>query len=224
MTNPFALSFRGILGLLVRLIAGEPVTFTALLYVVLETCFAAPGLIALSPPRVVEQPLLLFSLYAAAGLAASLNVLLALGEAKEELMWERAAAEVEQRNCEQRQALRRSPEYQKRTAELQQERRERSRRVNDIETRLGRAHEKLKGLERNVERHAALMVDIKERARLEYSSFIDALDGWLNANSEVVERFLEQQSAKRERESERNGHQNGHRQSSPIQAAPNGHD
>lgn len=194
-----------------RVKAGDSAIWTSILIVVLETLFAAPGLISLLPPKISVQPLFQITVFAAAGLAAMVNIIIAWGNALELIQWEQESNELKQ-NYEQKKEALLTDEAKFKKWEVYCERREeRERETQTLGKELGDVKARLNAKNRQITAKQQKINELTEKARFEFERWELAVRRWMRENSEVVKKFLSEQAPTWESQLSQNGHsQNGY--------------
>ncbi|MBD1892956.1 hypothetical protein [Coleofasciculus sp. FACHB-SPT9] len=175
----------------VRIRTGDAATWISIAIVLLETFFAAPGLISLLPPKAAANPVWQMTVFAAAGLAALVNVVMAWGDALKEIHWEQVVAELKERQRHEIKALQQDSVYQERRELIKQRQPERPKEQQMLHRDLGATRARLKLKTDEILRQEQITADMRERARCEYERWEFAVRRWMQANPEVVERFAE---------------------------------
>lgn len=169
-----------------RVKSGDAAIWLSFAIVLMETAFAAPGLIGLLPPKLSVEPLFQLTVFAAAGLAATINIMIAWGNALLEIQWEKNVEEIRQRH---RQAFVSSESDSNLIDEVIIERE-----MNNYRRKLAEAKARLELKNRSVEKQKREVDDSKERARREFERWEFSVRKWLKDNPEVVKSFVEQES------------------------------
>ena len=169
-----------------RIKSGDAAIWLSFAIVLMETAFAAPGLIGLLPPKLSVEPLFQLTVFAAAGLAATINIMIAWGNALLEIQWEQSAEEIRQRH---RQAFVSSESDSNFIDEVFIERE-----MNNYRRELAEAKARLELKNRAVEKQKRQVDDLQERARREFERWEFSVRKWLKENPEVVKNFVELES------------------------------
>jgi hypothetical protein len=174
-----------------RVREGDAAIWTSIAMVLLETFFAAPGLLDLLTPEMKEDPVWKMAVFAATGLAALVNVIMAWGDALREIHWEQVIPELKEQQRQEIKALQQDSAYQERREFIRQQQQERGREQQTLHRDLGGARARLKLKTDEIPRQEKTISDMKERARLEYERWETAVRRWMKDNPKVVERFTE---------------------------------
>jgi len=169
-----------------RIKSGDAAIWLSFAIVLMETAFAAPGLIGLLPPKLSVEPLFQLTVFAAAGLAATINIMIAWGNALLEIQWEQEVQEIRQRH---RQAFVSSESDSNLIDEVVIERE-----MNNYRRELAEAKASLELKNRSLEKQKREVDDSKERARREFERWEFSVRKWLKENPEVVKNFVESES------------------------------
>ena len=169
-----------------RIKSGDAAIWLSFAIVLMETAFAAPGLIGLLPPKLSVEPLFQLTVFAAAGLAATINIMIAWGNALLEIQWEQEVQEIRQRH---RQAFVSSESDSNLIDEVVIERE-----MNNYRRELAEAKARLELKNRSLEKQKREVDDSKERARREFERWEFSVRKWLKENPEVVKNFVESES------------------------------
>lgn len=169
-----------------RIKSGDAAIWLSFAIVLMETAFAAPGLIGLLPPKLSVEPLFQLTVFAASGLAATINIMIAWGNSLLEIQWQQDVQEIRQRH---RQAFVFSESESNFIEEIVIERE-----MNNYRRKFGKAKARLELKNRAVEQQKRRVDELQERARREFERWEFSVRKWLKENPEVVKNFVEWES------------------------------
>lgn len=178
-----------ILHFLARFRAGDSANWLALTMIVLETSFAAPGLIALLPPKAQANPLFQFTVIAACGLAALVNLVMAWGNAPEEIHWEKITNDLHEREQQERMVLRQEQQHQEPKERLHQEQKNSADQKKKLSEQLQSATSGISQKQAAITRQQSLIAIKKEEAVAEFGRWERSVREWMRENPGKLEHF-----------------------------------
>jgi hypothetical protein len=170
---------------------GDSANWIALTMVVLETSFAAPGLISLLPPKTAAQPLFQVTVFAACGLAALVNLVMAWGHAIEEIHWEQTTKVLKEQERQEQLALRQDEHYQERKELLHQERKQLAAQKLELSRHLGKAKAGFHHTQKMIDDQQHRVAKLGEDALAEFRRWELEVKRWMQDNPKILKNFEE---------------------------------
>jgi hypothetical protein len=185
-----------------RFTSGDPAIWISLVFILMETLFAFIGLISLFRPSQQEQFIFQLATFAAAGLAATINLTLAWGNALTQVQWEQTKEEQtlahQQMVAERKQVyhqrlearlqdenyLKRREQYWAKEEELDKEQRDIAQQLKEAQAALTEINWQLTRLESD-------LLDVKARALLDHERWELDVRKWIRQNPDKVENFTQ---------------------------------
>ena len=158
---------------------GDVLIWSATLFVIVEVCFAVPGLLSLQDPTSAAQLSTKIILACGAALAALANIYMAVQTAKKQIEWKQKRCELFEREQEwlavERERLKSDDSV---------------RENRHHQTRAAKAKRKLESIEQEIAVQKAIADDAFERARREHERWEFEVKRWIEANPEKVEQHI----------------------------------
>ncbi|MBE9114871.1 hypothetical protein IQ249_03070 [Lusitaniella coriacea LEGE 07157] len=202
-----------------RIQSGDAAIWTSIAIVVMETCFAAPGLINLLHPDEKKKFLFQLTVFAAAGLAALVNIILAWGNALAEIQWEQTMEEYKLELKRELEARQQNPEYREQYERNWQQQQEIRKQTQELYSKLGAAKAHLQEVTKQVAKKEQDVSTMREQARREYERWEIAVRRWMQSHPDIVERFIEYYPQWQEEDDESSN--NGYRRLKPVKQSNN---
>lgn len=202
--------------------SGNPAVWMSFAIVLLETLFAFLGLISQLPPRLQESPGFQLTAFAAAALAATVNLVIAWGNALSAVQWQQDIEEWKftcyqiKDNYHQaiedyrqtREARLQDEAYSQRQKEYLQKEEEIIRERQNLCKQLGAVQRKLQEKQKDLANQERALMELKFKAVQEYERWELAVRRWIKENPAKVDNFIKlyPQWSNADRLSSDNGH------------------
>jgi preprotein translocase subunit Sec61beta len=166
----------------------DPNFLLTIIIILCETCFAAPGILKFFSKSERQDPKILLTVYAACALAALVNVVIAWGDAKEDIEHEFKVKEAKESYEAQEEAYFSSPQYQEdlKTIEDRKAQLEEIAMIKaehgQISGQLASVHQQIQRLERKITEHT-------EMALQEYQKWARSARFWMLVKRKKVEKL-----------------------------------
>ncbi|MGD1904823.1 MAG: hypothetical protein ACFB0C_02380 [Leptolyngbyaceae cyanobacterium] len=169
--------------------SGNPTVWISLTIVLLETLFAFIGLISQLPPRLQASFGFQLTAFAAAALAATVNLVIAWGNALGTVQWEQTLKEQKlnyhqalEARLQNETYLQRREQYWQKAEKIAQER-------QTLHKQLGAAQKKLQVKQIELQKQEQDLKDLKRKAVQEYERWEHSVRRWIKENPNKVENF-----------------------------------
>lgn len=169
-----------------KFISEKQILWVSLFLVTLETCFAAPGLLDILPPRIASQPFFQLTVYAATGLAAFANILMAWGKALSDLRWQVDSDRYQQERVrqfieDQRNGDLKEIHARNRALELEEEEI-----IRELKPLAEQSRAAMKILEKEIKIQYKEVLEQKRIFKIRYEEWENDLLDWLYVNPELI--------------------------------------
>lgn len=188
--------------------SGNPAVWISFTIVLLETLFAFLGLISQLPPRLQASFGFQLTAFAAAALAATVNLVIAWGNALGMVQWVQAVEEQDRDYLQTREARLQDETYLQRREQYLQKEEEIALERQRLRKELGRVREVLKVKQKDLEDHKQKLTVLQAKAVEEYERWELSVRRWIKENPAKVEKFIQLYPEWRDtgRTSSNNGH------------------
>jgi len=187
---------------------GNPVVWTSFTIVLLETLFAFLGLISQLPPRLQANFGFQLTAFAAAALAATVNLVIAWGNALGTVQWEQAVEEQKLKDLDAKEARLQDETYLQRREQYWQKEEDIARERQKLRKQLGAAQSLLREKQAELRKQEKVLAVLKIEAVQEYERWELSVRRWIKENPTKVENFtkLYPQWSAADRALSNNGH------------------
>lgn len=176
----------------IRIRSGDAVIWVSLLIVLLETLFAFLGLLSLLPPSIQGEFVYQLAAFAAAGLTATVNLVIAWGNAISEVQWEQTIEELKLKQRSELQELREDQDYLDKRDKYLKKEEELGKIKQEIKQKLGAVRNELSVKKAEIARREKELEKINEDAIFEYERWVIAVRRWMRENPDKIERFTKE--------------------------------
>lgn len=177
---------------------GEAVYWASLLIVLLETFFAAPGLISLLSPSIARNSVFQITVFAACGLFAFINLLLAFGTASSSLDCDQKNQALEEKYLDDCVTW----EQEKQETEkkiilnfdrVKEEEKTLQAKITAAACELAEAEAKLADIDQLITVEEALIQEARRELKYAFQIFEEKVDDFLYVNPDLLQKAMEQQ-------------------------------